>query len=151
MNDNQPPLQDITQHLRQFQQPGMSGLEEKPVSESEIMEMHSLLKNFYLPFFNEGRKRFVITNEEDKKLNSHYYVTITPSHIEFETESKTVKENINYNFESKEISLNGNPKGGRFLKTFIEKLERMSADIRSNRAEVYEELEKPNSPQASTD
>jgi hypothetical protein len=141
--DAKPLPVDITHQLRQHQAQSSPKLEVAAPQESEVSGMHKLIKDFYLPFFDGTRHKLFITNENKVKAGSMIYgVTITPTGIVFELSSDVKKNRIVYDFEKETIALNNDLKDATYLKSFIEKLERMSADIRSQRAEVFEELVK---------
>lgn len=141
--DQKPKAIDITQQLRQQQNKVSPKIESAAPQEAEVHDMHALIKNFYLPFFDGSRLKLFITNESKAPKGSMVYgVTITSTSIVFELSSDVKKNRIVYDFEKETITLNNDLKDATYLKSFIEKLERMSADIRSQRAEVFEELVK---------
>ena len=146
------PLQDITKQafLRQDFVP-LKETDAPELNADYVKNMHSTLYNFYAPFFETNRKRLCITNHQDNKPEkTFYYVTITKQSISFELKSSVKKDTIVYDFDQKTIALNGQKKSDHFLKKFIEKIEKMSKDIRENKAEVFEEFETlPNTSEAT--
>ena len=136
------PMQDITKQA--FMRQDFIPLKEndRPDMDADfVTKMHAALYDFYAPFFTQNRKRLCITNhQENKPEKTFYYVTITKETISFELKSSLKKDVILYHFNEKTIQLNGKNKSDHFLKKFLDKIEKMSKDIRDNKAEVFEEI-----------
>jgi hypothetical protein len=93
--------------------------------------------------FDPELKSIVITNYSKTRVLSKifYVMKIERDRIELAEKSETMKNYINYDYQSNEITLNNKPMSQIYFQEFKKRINRILEDIDRNKARVFEEHE----------
>jgi hypothetical protein len=132
------PIQDITKSMLTRMEPQFIEKTAHLVPEN-IPSLKQSLKEFYTHFFEETRTYFRITNAIPPLGDHTYYeVKITKELIRFELKSPTKKDVYTYSFETGILTLNEVVQDDTCFLTFLKYLKKMSSEIHTNQADVFE-------------
>jgi hypothetical protein len=98
-----------------------------------------VIKNHLLDILSDSMQQTVITNSEriDPNLNTLYTLTISPQKTTFVEKSATLKNSVDFDMKTLDITLNEVAFTAATLEWFIQKLEKIGQDLDSNRADMY--------------
>ena len=115
-----------------------SGLGDK--SDVDSNELKDQFKSFYHSFLKESIKSLLINCEKNSPLGI-YSIKIDKTKIDFRNINDGMEKKIIYSFDTADILLNGQMMPTDYFPKFYKLMEQVSKDVKSNIAQLYEEID----------